>query len=78
MTHIPHPDVSTEGLRPGCPRCEEQARRPVTTLDLENILRLLVRREVRTTLDEVALGHLEEALAQGRYLLDILGEAASR
>lgn len=75
MTHTSHPDVLTAGLQPGCPRCEEHARKPVTTLDVDNILRLLVRREVFTSLDEVALANLEEALTQGQRLLDILGES---
>ena len=71
-THAPHPDIATHGLAPGCPRCEEHAARPLTTLDLENILRLLVRREVRTELDALALRRLEEMYAEGRLLPKLL------
>lgn len=78
MTHTSHPDVLIAGLQPGCPRCEEHARKPVITLDVDNILRLLVRREVFTSLDKVALVNLEEALAQGQRLLDILGGSVLR
>lgn len=72
MTHAPHGDITDAGLQPGCPRCEEQAARPLTTLDADNILRLLVHGRVYTPLDLRARRRLQEALAEGTYLLALL------
>lgn len=75
MTHTAHPDVDEAGLQPGCPRCEEQASRPLSTLDADNILRLLVHGRIYTPLDVRARTRLQEALAEGTYLLALLDGA---
>ncbi len=77
MTHAPHADITTHGLQPGCPRCEEIAQRPVQLLDADEILRLLDGRW-HSALDERAAAKLRQALEEGQRLLDLLGEASFR
>ena len=42
-SHTYHPDTHQYGLAEGCPRCEEHAEHPLTSLDEENITMLRLR-----------------------------------
>lgn len=62
-THIYHLDTHEHGLFPGCPRCEEHAEHPESSLDAENIGRIRSGR-IFTELDEKAATNLEAANQQ--------------
>lgn len=55
--HSYHPDTHTQGLFPGCPRCEEHATNPRATLDQANLARLADGR-IFTSLDRKAASNL--------------------
>ena len=38
--HTYHPDSHSNGLQPGCPRCQEHAEHPERGLDSQNLARL--------------------------------------
>ena len=72
MMHAPHPDIATEGLADGCPRCEEIAANPVAQLDSEQILRLVLEQDYRSTLDRVAAAKIRAILADAAYVSSVL------
>ena len=72
MMHTAHPDIATDGLADGCPRCEEIAANPVTQLDSEQILRLVLDQDYRSTLDRVAAAKIRAILAEAAYVSAIL------
>lgn len=56
-SHIPHNDVLTHGLHPGCPRCIEHTRAPLSSLDRAMLDRLSAG-VLYTELDRIAADNL--------------------
>lgn len=68
--HTYHEDTHTHGLADDCPRCQEHAQHPESSLDRVNIRRLL-EGSVLTMTDRIAAAKLKDIWLKGLYLEQI-------
>lgn len=71
-THIAHDVISATGLHDYCPRCEEHADDPFSSLD-DSVIASLVRRVLnggpaRSENEATAMGHVRAALSHEETL----------